>query len=368
MKCGVVPETLERILIESDPTCPSAVALEPGPHEGDIGVGQVVTGGRENAVLDGSAALAQLVGETVRIVGRRRSGRGRRRASAPAARRAGRRLVENRHRPQQNGPGQHVGVPEHHRGRDVGAVRKSERDRRARARSRLRACRTKIARSSARCRTSSRSNTPSPSRLKKRGMPRSSTWPRGDSSAAPGASALAEGNEIVLVAARAVQEQQRMAALASAGLETMVEGERRDDGHVLSSGRTASMRARCHSRNDGSFRLVPRRLGGSSTAKPGLIGRDLEDDPAGLPQIDRAEIVAILLFGRADADACPRACAPFRPARHHRPPGTPHDGPSRRPAGRAADPVRLEIDDTPQRASAAKRVTRALAGRRAQNP
>ena len=56
-------------------------------------------------------------------------------------------------------------------------------------------------------------------------MPFSRTLPRGDSKAARGGEPLAERNQIVLVPAGAVQEQQRLAAVVARRDEAMDESE-----------------------------------------------------------------------------------------------------------------------------------------------
>src|SRR5580700_1864121 len=81
----------------------------------------------------------------------------------------------------------------------------------------------------------------------------------------------AERDEVVLVAAGAVQQQQR----ARIGLGTFFKAMNEGQGHqavrsaACRSGNTASISLRRASRNGGSFRSWPSVSTGSSTAKPG---------------------------------------------------------------------------------------------------
>ncbi len=60
--------------------------------------------------------------------------------------------------------------------------------------------------------------------------------------------------------------------------------------------------SRSGSSHGGSERPCPSVAGGSSTRKPGPVGRDLDQDPVGHPEVDRAEVLAILLRGRPQAE------------------------------------------------------------------
>ena len=91
---------------------------------------------------------------------------------------------ERHHRAEQQPPRQRPRVQQEQRGRDVGPVGEPDRDRRG-----IPYCRRAASTNSASCpvrsRRSSRSKTPSASRRKKRGIPFSSTWPRGLNRAEP---------------------------------------------------------------------------------------------------------------------------------------------------------------------------------------
>ena len=120
-------------------------------------------------------------------------GRHRRPRSGRRCRVSDERLVGpvGQHRAQQRGAAQYAPVAEEQLDGDVGAVRVAERDHARRVAPVVRAglARPSRASSSPRARRSSRSRSPTPRRAKKRAAtPSSSTWPRGLSSAASGAS------------------------------------------------------------------------------------------------------------------------------------------------------------------------------------
>ena len=98
----------------------------------------------------------------------------------------------------------------------------------------------KSASSLARRRTSSSSKTPSRRRRKKRGMPPSSTLPRGERSAEPGRDHAPERQQVVLVAAGAVQQQDRSTTHVR-GDEPMEVGEFGGDGHGRPSRRASRL-------------------------------------------------------------------------------------------------------------------------------
>ena len=99
----------------------------------------------------------------------------------------------------------------------------------------------------------------------------------------------------------------------------------------------------------------------------GDIGGDLEQHPAGLAEIDRAEVVAVALLGRPQAVVARRAAAPSRPGRRHPRPGTRRGGPSRRRDG-AQDAAAAAESTTPpthrRRREARRRALAALSGSR----
>ena len=137
---------------------------------------------------------------------------------------------------------------------------------------------TKSASSWVRVRRSSRSNTPSASRRKKRGMPFSSTLPAGAQPRRAREQRLAERQEVVLVAAGAVQQQQHR-RVRRAGDEPMDEAEvggrasslrrlRRAGGGAAAGDRSSRSRIGLVHRA-GSLSAVPSSAGLSSTVKPG---------------------------------------------------------------------------------------------------
>ncbi len=73
------------------------------------------------------------------------------------------------------------------------------------------------------------------------------------------------------------------------------------------------MPARCGSRKGGSERLSPSVSIGSSAAKPGMSWRS-RTDPVRLAEVERAEVVALHLSGRRDAELAD----PLRPSRELR--------------------------------------------------
>ena len=129
---------------------------------------------------------------------------------------------DRHHGAKENRAGQHARFEQERARRDVGPVRKSDRDDARGDRTRSAAKRrrqTPPARGCEICR-SSRSNTPSARRRKNRGMPRSSTLPRGLSTPASGASDSRQRNEVVFVAACAVQEQERRRVRVAGAVNT----------------------------------------------------------------------------------------------------------------------------------------------------
>ena len=101
-----------------------------------------------------------------------------------------------------------------------------------------------------------------------------------------------------------------------------------------SGGSFASISARRGSRKRGSFSARPEALRRLVHREARIVGRDLEQHAARLAEIDRAEIVAVLLLGHMQAERAP-PFRPSRPARRRPPRGTRRDAPSRARACRA---------------------------------
>ena len=187
-------------------------------------------------------------------------------------------------------PVNRLGPPQHHRRSDVCSIGESHGDQRSIRRFRTRRWRSPRTRRARRpgAAESSSSKTPSRNRRKNRGMPFSRTVPRTESTAAPWRKMITQRQQVVLIAAGAVQA----AAAAvrprhpSAGKKTC--GRSRPvsafTGCPCRAGAVAERRRsvpRSGSSHGGSLRLRPSSSSGSSTAKPGASVAISNNTPPG---------------------------------------------------------------------------------------
>ena len=200
------------------------------------------------------------------------------------------------------------------RGRDVGAVREAHRDDAGRVEAVMRRRRRSRSRRARRRGASGRRRRrrPSASRRKKRGMPFSSTLPRGLRSAAPGASARPSGSRSCSSPPVPCRSEQ---GAARRGLRRL-EDVRRSRGrrHALIGPSCGSSRGRRRQRRQGALDLGARRLEPGRQhqrfaevrrvlvdGESGAFGGDLEQHAARFLEVDRLEPEAIDDVGGAAA-------------------------------------------------------------------